>query len=80
MDTRLAKPEDFETIKTVNSIRTRIINNIKVVDFIEDLVHASITRRSVVSFYISKDLWRFLPLMLKEKNWYNIADQYLSDK
>ena len=58
----------------------RILNYGIVESFVGDLVDASIKRRSVVSFYVSKDVWRFLPLVLKEKDWYAIADLYLSSK
>lgn len=76
--TRLAKPSDFITIKNINLYRNRILNYGIVESFVGDLVDASIKRRSVVSFYVSKDVWRFLPLVLKEKDWYAIADLYLS--
>jgi len=78
--TRLAKPSDFITIKNINSYRNRILNYGIVKTFITDLVDASVKRRSVVSFYVSKDVWRFLPLLLKEKDWYTMADLYLSSK
>jgi hypothetical protein len=77
--TRLAKPEDFLTIKKINLYRNRILNYFKVETFVTDLVYASITHRSVVSYYVGKDVWRFLPIMLKEQDWYNIANSYLSN-
>lgn len=76
--TRLASIDDFGTIKSINSIRNRILNYFKVENLMLDLVESSIRRRSVVSFYVSRDVWRFLPLVLKEQDWYTIADQYLS--
>ena len=78
--TRLANPEDFITIKKINEYRNRILNYFKVESFIYDLIESSITRRSVVSFYVSKDVWRFLPLVLKEHNWYDMAESYLANQ
>ena len=76
--TRLASVDDFGTIKSINSIRNRILNYFKVENLMLNLVESSFRRRSVVSFYVSKDIWRFLPIVLKEQDWYTIADQYLS--
>ena len=73
-------PYDFSTIMQINSLRTKIINYRKIMNFTEDLVYASIQRLRVVSFYISKDLWRFLPLAIKGKDWINIANDYLITK
>jgi len=78
--TRLAKPDDFITIKKINVYRNRILHYFKVESFVYDLVQTSVTRRSVVSFYVSKDVWRFLPLVLKEQDWYDIAESYLSNQ
>lgn len=76
--TRLAKPEDFLSIKKISTYRNQILNSFKVEGLIDNLVYSSIIRRSVVSFYVNTDVWRFLPLVLKEQDWFNIADQYLS--
>ena len=76
--TRLASIDDFSTIKSINSIRNRILNFFKVEILVQNLVDSSIERRSVVSYYVSKDVWRFLPIVLKEHDWFTIADLYLS--
>lgn len=76
--TRLASIDDFAAIKSINSIRNRILNFFKVEILMLNVVESSIERRSVVSFYVSKDVWRFLPIVLKEHDWFTIADQYVS--
>lgn len=79
--TKLAKTtDDFSMIGTINSCRNRIIDDGKVQSFVWDLVDSSIKRRSVVSFYVSKDVWRFLPLTIKGKDWITIADNYLASR
>lgn len=79
--TGLAKTtDDFLTIKEINSIRTRIGDYGKIQDFVTDLVKSSIKHRSVVSFYVSKDVWRFLPQVIKGKDWITIAGTYLASR
>lgn len=79
--TKLAKTtDDFSMIGTINSCRNRIVDYEKVQNFVSDLVDSSIRRRSVVSFYVSKDVWRFLPLAIKGKDWITIANTYLASR
>ena len=78
LTTRLAEPEDFQSIKKISTYRNQILNYFKVEDLIYNLVTSSINRRSVVSFYVNTDVWRFLPLVLKEQDWFNIAELYLA--
>jgi hypothetical protein len=76
--TRLAEPEDFQSIRKISTYRNQILNYFKVENLIYNLVDSSINRRSVVSFYVNTDVWRFLPLVLKEQDWFNIAELYLA--
>jgi hypothetical protein len=79
--TKLAKTtDDFSMIGMINSLRNRIIDDRIVQDFVSDLVDSSIKRRSVVSFYVSRDVWRFLPMAIKGRDWITIADNYLDSK
>lgn len=79
--TKLAKgTDDFVYIAEINSCRNRILDNVRTQSFVGDLVESSIRRRSVVSFYVNEDVWRFLPLAIKGKNWISIADVYLESK
>ncbi|MCW4045249.1 MAG: hypothetical protein NWE94_07010 [Candidatus Bathyarchaeota archaeon] len=79
--TKLAKDaEDFLYVKEINSYRNQILDTKKVQNFICNLVESSISRRSVVSFYVNADVWRFLPLAMEGKNWITIADTYLASK
>jgi len=79
--TKLAKTtDDFSMIGMINSCRNRIIDDGIVQGFVWDLVDSSVKRRSVVSFYVSKDVWRFLPLAIKGKDWITIANNYLASR
>jgi hypothetical protein len=79
--TKLAKgTDDFVYIAEINSCRNRILDYVRTQSFVGDLVESSIRRRSVVSFYVNEDVWRFLPLVIKGKNWISIADAYLASK
>jgi predicted CopG family antitoxin len=79
--TKLSKtPEDFLAIKKINSNRNKILGYGEVQVFVEDMVQASIQRRSVVSFYVSKDVWRFLPWVIKEQDWFAATNEYLNLK
>ena len=69
---------DFSIIKQINSLQSRIISYGTIIDFTEILVHNSIERRSIVSFHVYEDVWRFLPLVIKGKDWINIVDAYLN--
>jgi len=75
--TRLAKPEDFLDIKKISTYRNQMLNFYQVEGLFYDIIKSSIERRSVVSFYVNTDVWRFLPLVLKEQDWFIIADEYL---
>ena len=79
--TKLAKgTDDFVYIAEINSCRNRILDYVRTQSFVGDLVESSIRRRSVVSFYVNEDVWRFLPLAIKGKNWISIADAYFASK
>ncbi len=76
--TKLAKTtDDFSLIGRINSCRNRIVDYEKAQNFVCDLVDFSIRRRSVVSFYVNKDVWRFLSMVMKEKNWITLVNAYL---
>jgi len=76
--TQLSKtPDEFLAIKKINSCRNKIGGFWILQGFVEDMVQASVQKRSVVSFYVSKDVWRFLPWVIKEQNWYVVTDEYL---
>jgi len=77
--TKLAKTtEDFSLIGAINSCRNQIVDYEKAQNFVCDLVDSSIRRRSVVSFYVNEDVWRFLPLAMKGKDWIVITNAYLA--
>jgi hypothetical protein len=79
--TQLAKEtKDFVYIAEINSCRNRILDYVRTQSFVSNLVESSVRRRSVVSFYVNEDVWRFLPLAIKGKNWIKIADAYLTSK
>jgi predicted CopG family antitoxin len=79
--TKLSKtPDEFLVIKKLNSHRNKIRGFWLVQIFVEDMVQASVQKRSVVSFYVSKDVWRFLPWVIKEQNWFTATDEYLMSK
>jgi len=59
--------------KCDHKIRSKIPSDVTITE-------SSIRRRSVVSFYVNEDVWRFLPLAIKGKNWISIADAYLASK
>jgi hypothetical protein len=73
-------PEDFSNIRTITSVRNRILSYRKVSSFIEELVRQTLTRRSVVSFYVNTDVWRLLPLVMENKNWLSLAEDFLKSK
>jgi hypothetical protein len=76
--TKLAKTaKDFSLIGMINSYRNRIVDYEKAQSFVCDLVDFSIRRRSVVSFYVNKDVWRFLSMAMRVKNWITIVNAYL---
>lgn len=77
--TKLAKTsDDFSNIGMINSCRNRISDEGIIRNFVWDLVDSSIKRRSVVSFHVSRDVWRFLPLAIEGKDWITIANNYLA--
>ena len=79
--TQLAKgTQDFVYIAEINSRKNRILDYVRTQSFVCDLVESSVKRRSVVSFYVNEDVWRFIPLAIKGRNWITIADAYLASK
>jgi hypothetical protein len=77
--TKLAKTtDDFALIGAINSCKNQILDYKKAQSFVCDLVDSSIRRRSVVSFYVNEDVWRFLPLAIRGKDWITIVNTYLS--
>jgi len=76
--TKLVKTtDDFSLIGLINSCRNRIVDYERAQSFVCDLVDFSIRRRSVVSFYVNKDVWRFLSMVMKGKNWVTLVNAYL---
>jgi hypothetical protein len=73
-------PGDFSDIRMMTTVRNRILSYRKVKSFIEELVSQTLTRRSVVSFYVNGDVWRLLPLVIESKSWIPLADEFLKSK
>jgi hypothetical protein len=73
-------PEEFSNIRTITSFRNRILSYRKVSSFIEELVRQTLTRRSVVSFYVNTDVWRLLPLVMENKKWLSLAEDFLKSR
>jgi hypothetical protein len=73
-------PEDFSNIRTITTVRNRILSYRRVGSFIEELVSQTLTRRSVVSFYVNTDVWRLFPLVMENKNWLSLSEDFLKSK
>jgi hypothetical protein len=70
--------EHFSAIKTVNSYRIRILDQKQIISRLETLVNNIFSRRSVISFFINRDLSRALPLVLQKIDWLSLANEYLA--
>jgi hypothetical protein len=79
--TRIATTnEHFSPIKAVNSYRIRITDQKQIISVLERLVQSVLSHRSVISFFINRDLSRALPLVLEKINWLTLANEYLAVK
>lgn len=71
--------EDFKDVNKLLMINNRFRDYAKITAFGEDLVLSTLRRYSVVSFYVNPDIWRLLPLVLENKNWITLVDEYLKN-
>ena len=72
-------PEDFRAINNLLMLKNLYIDYMKIIEFGEQVITSTLKQRSVVSLYINNDLWRMIPLVLEQKNWITLVDEYLKD-
>lgn len=72
-------PDDYRVINNLIMIENKFSDYQTIRRFAEDLVESTMRHYSVVSFYINKDLWRLVPLVLEGKNWIALVDKYLKE-
>ncbi|MGD0029187.1 MAG: hypothetical protein ABSC91_09635 [Candidatus Bathyarchaeia archaeon] len=77
---KASSSDDYKEINNLMTIQNKLSNYNALMGFTEDLVESTLSHYSVVSFYINRDLWRLVPLVLEGKNWITLVDEYLKDK
>jgi hypothetical protein len=73
-------PEDYKDINSLLSIIHMQQDYDTIVDFGKYVARSTLKHNSVVSLYINSDLWRLVPLVLQEKNWISLVDDYLKER
>jgi predicted CopG family antitoxin len=72
-------PEDFRAINNLLMLKNLFTDYMKIIEFGEQVITSTLKQRSVVSLYINIDLWRMIPLVLEQKNWTTLVEEYLND-
>jgi hypothetical protein len=72
-------PEDYRAVNNLLMLKNLYTDYKKIIDFGEQVITSTLKQRSVVSLYINNDLWRMIPLVLEQKNWITLVDEYLND-
>jgi hypothetical protein len=73
-------PNDYKEINSLMMIANKLNGYHTIMNFSEELVESTLRHHSVVSFYVNADLWRLIPLVLEDKNWMTLIDEYLKEK
>jgi hypothetical protein len=74
------KPEDYKDLNNLLSVIHMQQDYDTIVDFGKYVARSTLKHNSVVSLYINSDLWRLVPLVLEEKNWIVLVDDYLKGR
>jgi hypothetical protein len=77
---KASSPDDYREINNMIMVENKFRDYYTIKLFAEDLVESTMRHHSVVSFYINKDLWRLVPLVLEGKNWISLVDKYLKTR
>lgn len=77
---KASEPNDYKEINSLIMIANKLNDYQAIINFSEDLVESTLRHHSVVSFYVNADLWRLIPLVLEDKNWMTLIDEYLKEK
>jgi len=77
---KASSSDDYREINNLVMIENKLSNYHTLMGFTEELVESTLSHYSVVSFYVNRDLWRLVPLVLEGKNWITLVDEYLKDK
>jgi len=76
---KASTPDDYREINNLMMIENKFSDYQTIMGFAEELAESTLRHYSVVSFYINKDLWRLVPLVLEGKNWISLVDEYLKE-
>lgn len=76
---KASSPEDYRAVNNLLMLKNLYTDYMKIIEFGELVVTSTLKHRYVVSFYINSDLWRMIPLVLEQKNWVTLVDEYLNN-
>jgi ribonucleotide reductase alpha subunit len=77
---KASSPEDYREINNLLTLRNIYWDYRGIIEYVEEVVRSTLNHHSVVSFYVNSDLWRLVPLVLEQKNWAMLVDDYLKGK
>jgi hypothetical protein len=77
---KASTPEDYREINNLLTLKNIYWDYREIIEYIEEVVMSTMNHHSVVSFYVNNDLWRLVPLVLEQKNWATLVDDYLKSK
>ena len=77
---KASTPEDYRAVNNLLTLKNLYRDYMTIIEFGEMVAMGTLKHHSVVSFYINSDLWRVVPLVLQQKHWATLVDEYFREK
>jgi hypothetical protein len=77
---KASTPENYQEINRLLALKNIYWDYREIIEYVEEVVMTTLEHHAVVSFYLNSDLWRLVPIVLEQKDWSMLVDDYLSNK